>query len=205
MGTSIPDITVIIPCRVGESADITLNSLANQTYKGFKVVVVHDTDSKGAPWARNEGFKQCDTPFVLFSDNDIDWKPHALETMRNVLERFPDKAYTYGRFMVGPVLMGHRLFDPARLVGGNYVTTMSLLRSADFHGFDESLKRLQDWDLWLTLLVKYKKRGVYCNDFIFTTEVREGLTLGNPVSEWEARQIILKKHGLPYDEFEKKQ
>jgi hypothetical protein len=73
---------------------------------------------------------------------------------------------------------------------------MSLIRSADFPGFDESLHRLQDWDLYLTLLAQ-GKRGVYCNDIIFTTKVRDGITHNGPVDILEAERRIKEKHDLP--------
>lgn len=171
-------ITVVIPCRETEDAQTTLKSLATQSFKDFKTVVVKD-QGKGAPWARNEGFKQCDTEFVLFSDNDISWKENALEVMLQTLQRFPRASYTYGRFKVDEVIWGHQMFDPVKLLTANYVSTMSLLRADDFRlcgGFDESLKGFQDWDLWLNLLINHKKRGVYCNELIFTTEPRVGIS-----------------------------
>ena len=201
---SNPRITIVIPVRgndeKNEGYDIAGASLAAQTYQDFKLVVVPD-QGKGAPWARNEGFKQCDTEFVLFSDNDISWKSHALDTMLAVLSRTPRAAYCYGRYQIGELIVGHHFFDPARLLCGNYISTMSLLRSADFHGFDESLKKFQDWDLWLTLLLKHQKRGVYCNDLIFTTEVKPGITWKGDLTAQEGLDIINQKHKLNLPEF----
>lgn len=196
-------ITIVIPCKehdgIVDPATITLDSLAKQTFKDFKVVVVPD-QGKGANWARNEGFKQCDTEFVLFSDNDIQWKENALEVMVQTLRRFTRASYAYGRFHLvhskGFTVWGHQHFDPVRLLVGNFVSTMSLIRAKDFPGFDESLKRYQDWDLWITML-KQGKRGVYCNELIFTTDWREGIsTFGGVSGATEAARIINDKHGL---------
>lgn len=161
-----------------EDAAITCDSLKLQTYQDFKIVIVPD-QGKGAPWARNEGFKQCDTEFVIFSDNDIQWKENAIEVMMETLRHFHRASYCYGRFKVDDTLWGHQMFDPIKLLTQNYISTMSLIRSEDFRlcgGFDESLKGFQDWDLWLNLLINHKKRGVYCNEFIFTTEARKGIS-----------------------------
>lgn len=172
-------ITVVIPHRQNtEDASTTLNSLQTQSFQDFKTVVVPD-QFKGANWARNEGFKKCDTEFVLFSDNDIEWKNNALEVMYETLRRFKSAAYSYGRFKVDEQIWGHQVFDPVLLLTANYVSTMSLIRSEDFRlsgGFDESLKGFQDWDLWLGLLINHQKRGVYCNELIFTTKVRKGIS-----------------------------
>ena len=171
-------ITIIIPHRMDEDSHITCDSLKLQTYQDFKIVIVPD-QGKGANWARNEGFKQCDTEFVLFSDNDINWKENALEVMMETLRHFQRASYVYGRFKVDENIWGHQMFNPIMLLTANYISTMSLLRSEDFRlcgGFDEEIKGFQDWDLWLNLLINHGKRGVYCNELIFTTEARKGIS-----------------------------
>src|SRR3990167_10322127 len=117
-------VTIVIPHRMTERAETTLQSLQNQTYSDCKTIVVPD-QGKGANWARNEGFKQCDTEFVLFSDNDISWKENALEVLYQTLQRFRFCSYSYGRFKVGDTIWGHQMFDPAKLLCGNYISTMS--------------------------------------------------------------------------------
>ena len=186
---------------MSETPDVTVNSLNEQTFKDFKTVIVYD-QGKGANWARNEGFKQCDTPYVLFSDNDISWKPNALEVLVQTLNRFKLASYAYGRFKVDDVIWGHQMFDPIKLLTANFVSTMSLLRSDDFRlcgGFDENLKGFQDWDLWLNLLIKHKKRGVYCNELIFTTEPRVGISSNR--DNLEVGRIINDKWDLKLPRF----
>ena len=184
-----------------EDASTTLQSLQNQTYSDFKTIVVPD-QGKGANWARNEGFKSCDTEYVLFSDNDINWKPNALEVMVETLKYFKRASYTYGRFKVDETIWGHQMFDPLKLLTENYISTMSLLRSDDFRlcgGFDESLKGFQDWDLWLNLLINHKKRGIYCNELIFTTEPRKGISAER--DNLECGRVINDKYNLKLPRF----
>lgn len=199
MGDNLPEITVVIPCREPVDASITLDSLAKQTYQGFKTVVVPD-GGLGANWARNHGFMQCDTEFVLFSDDDIEWKSHALETLLRTL-KMTKASWSYGRFIVyggtGPeqgTVWANEPWDPYLLKDHNYISTMSLIRAKDFPGFDERIQRLQDWDLWLTM-VEQGKRGVYCNDLIFTTKIRPGITHGGP-DVIDSENIVRRKHGL---------
>lgn len=184
-----------------ETPEITVDSLAKQTFKDFKIVVVYD-QGKGANWARNEGFKQCDTEFVIFSDNDISFKENALEVLYQTLQRFRLVSYAYGRFKVDDVIWGHQMFDPIKLLTENYISTMSLIRSDDFRlcgGFDESIKGFQDWDLWLNLLINHKKRGVYCNELIFTTESRQGISAER--DNLECGRIINDKYNLKLPRF----
>ena len=190
-------LSVVIPHRKGSDCKVTLDSLAKQTFKDFKIIMVEDTDKKGANWARNEGFKQVDTEYVLFSDDDINWMPYALETLYNALQGTL-ASYSYGHFNVNVngeygLTEADREFDPHLLLERNFISTMSMIRSADFLGFDESIKRFQDWDLWLTML-RQGMEGVYCRKLIFTTEERMGITNTVPLDESVA--VIKKKHLL---------
>lgn len=191
-------ITVVIPCRETETSEITLDFLSRQIYRGFKTVVIKDK-GKGANWARNEGFKQADTEFVLFSDNDIEWKPNALEKMITILDKFSKPAYAYGRYDLGGRIWSHQPWWPDLLRDHNYISTMSLWRTKEFPGFDESLLRLQDWDVYLTAL-EQGKRGIYCEELIFSTKIRPGITFDNALNPgttyMEAERIVKKKHGL---------
>lgn len=190
-----PIISIVIPVRKGENAYTTLNSLKNQTFKRFKVIIVNDEDEKGANWARNKGMELVDTNFVLFSDNDITWEPDAIERLYNTLKKNPRASYAYGAYEMDGKMQCNKKFDKAKLRVQNYISTMTLIRTKHFPGFDEKIKRLQDWDLWLTML-EQKRIGVYCGKRIFTTEVRSGITYGSGMSYDEAYAIVKKKHAL---------
>lgn len=199
MGTSIPELTIVIPHREWETAEYTLNSLKISSYQDFKTVVVPD-QGKGACWARNEGFKQVDTEFVLFSDNDIQWTVNGIKHMVDTLKEHPEASYCYGIYRIAQFIQCHEDFDPELLTRHNYISTMSVIRSKDFPGFDETLKRFQDWDLWLNLLLNHKKVGVNCNKLIFETPVKAGITQDPELNEIEATKIIKDKYKLntPY-------
>jgi len=141
-------ITIVIPLREGSTADITLKSLEGQTFDDFDIVTIQD-QGNGANWARNEGFKKVKTEFVLFSDDDIDWDPYALEYLYNKLIETPEASFSYGAYQMGDNVYCYQDYDAGTLMQMNYISTMSLIRSEHFPGFDVSVKRLQDWDLWL--------------------------------------------------------
>jgi glycosyltransferase involved in cell wall biosynthesis len=188
-------LTIVIPNRLGENALTTLNSLGKQTFRDFEIVIVVDKNRLGANWARNEGFKSVNTEFVLFSDNDIQWEPDALETMIKVLDDNPDVSYSYGSYNIGITVQCDREFNVQELMSGNYISTMSVIRTKDFPGFDNNIKRLQDWDLWLTML-KDMKIGKYCGKKIFETFERNGISSGASIGIAEADRIIKEKHNL---------
>lgn len=158
-----------------------------------KKVVIND-EGKGANWARNKGYKAVKTEFVLFSDNDIKWRENALEALLEVLQEHPEASYSYGAYYLGDELKCNQFYDAELLKRANFASTMSLIRRKDFPGFDESLKRFQDWDLWLTM-AEQGKCGVHCGEIIFDTEVRDGITNNGPDLK-ESWEIIKKKHNL---------
>ena len=93
----------------------------------------------------------------------------------------------------------------------NYISTMSLVRTASFPGFDESLARFQDWDLWLTIAERGGV-GVYVPEILFETNFGGTMSTRIPsiaakfpkIFLWwprvkkmyDARRVIEQKHHL---------
>lgn len=169
-------ISVVIP--VWNNADQlarALASLAQQTFTDFSVTVVDDGSrdasardvaarswpfpiayhrlerNGGAPRARNEGARQSTGDELLFLDADIVLHPDALQDMHTALAAHPDVAFVYTDFRYGWKRFRGRVFDADALRQTNYIHTSALTRRSAFPGFDESLKKFQDWDLWLTI------------------------------------------------------
>ncbi len=172
-----------------ETAETTLRTLP----KDLLYIVVPDK-GKGANWARNQGFKRVSTEYVLFSDNDIKWRENAILSLLKALEEHPEASYSYGAYKMGDQIYCDQEFDEDLLYLTNYISTMSLVRTKDFPGFDEKIERFQDWDVWLTMLEDGKK-GVYCGEVIFDTDVREGITLNGP-DLVKSFNVIREKHNL---------
>lgn len=203
-------ITCILIHRKNEEYGIAMKSLKAQTIADEIIIIkVEDEDSLGASWARNEGVKRMrdltgETEFLLFSDNDINWQTNALETMVKVLKLAPKASYAYGRWRKGNQVYSHFPFQGKVLKETNFISTMSLFRTKDFpkEGFDESIKRLNDWELFLRMFLRYNKRGVYVNDLIFETSFpapgQPSITEGHPIEEYhQAVDLVRKKYNLP--------
>lgn len=193
-----PLISIIIP--VYNRAAIfqqTLQSALAQSYPNLEFIVVDDGSSPaitlpsgaeakvrllrqknaGAPAARNAGFAQSTGEYVIFWDADIMAEPRCLRALYEALQRHPEASYAYCDFKFGAKKMTAGEFSAAELREGNYITTTSLIRRADFPGFDESLRRFQDWDLWLTMLAK-QKIGTYVPECLFR------VIAGGTMSSW---------------------
>lgn len=174
-----------------------------------KEIIINDNQGS-APKKRNEGFKQSSQPYIFFCDDDIVLPANALQRLYDDLiqnQRRNNKIkYSYCGYH-GIVLHPHthpmggnfpiksKPFDGDALRKGNYISTMSLVERIAFPMFDENLKRLQDWDVWLTMLTNGYE-GVFVPDIkFFAYYLDEGITSKNN-NEQEAILAIIRKHNL---------
>lgn len=185
------EITIVIPNKLGEDPEVTINSLYQQTYNNFDIIIINDYEGN-ANKARNKGLQKVSTPYVLFSDNDISWYPTAIEDLYVELKNDPTISFTYGSWKMDGVIHSNESWDEEKLLKSNYISTMSLVRVEDHPGFDENIKRLQDWDVWLTMIENGHK-GKFINKEIFSTLKRKGIST-NSISWDEAYSVISKKH-----------
>lgn len=183
-------ISVIIPAyNQADKITKTLTSLERQSYRDFEVIIVDDgsTDNlsetvghylekskmtnsffifrqknSGAPAARNTGFLKSRGEFLFFLDSDVILAPNAFKTFIDILSANPGASYSYSSFYFGKKLFRLEPFSQARLRRAPFISTMSLIKRSDFPAemWDESLKKFQDWDLYLTML-EHDHRGVY--------------------------------------------
>jgi glycosyltransferase involved in cell wall biosynthesis len=200
-------ISIIIPVYNGAKTIInTVKSIEAQTYRDFEVIIVNDgsrdntrsvferflesfkvgnnyyfinQENKGAPAARNRGLKESRGSYILFCDCDAILKSDALEKMLQALESRPEIAYVYSSFYWGNKLFKLWPFDADRLKKMPYIHTMSLIRREFFPegGWDESIKKLQDWDLWLTML-ENGHGGFFIDEALFKIKP------GGTISSW---------------------
>lgn len=231
-------ISIIIPVyNQADKILKTLKSLAGQTYQDFEVIIINDgsrdnveaifskyyaglksdrhylffnQENQGAPAARNRGEREAQGEYLFFCDADAVLAPDALATMLQALLDNPDASYVYSSFRWGKKLFKLGPFDPDKLKKMPYIHTMSLIRRGDFPkgGWDEGIKKLQDWDLWLTML-EQGKVGLWIPKVLFT------VAPGGTISSWlpafayrllpflpsvrrynRALKIIKEKHGL---------
>jgi glycosyltransferase involved in cell wall biosynthesis len=181
-----------------------IESIAKKHQLSLKII--HQKHG-GAPRARNRGFKESIGEYVIFWDADVIAFPEMLFKMYAALQNYPEASYAYSEIKLGWKKINSQSFDEKALRRYNYIDMISLLRRKDFPGFDETLKRLQDWDLWLTLLEQDKK-GIFIPEVL-----KKALVSRTGISNWlpsflyrgpfttkarrsyeEARKVIIAKH-----------
>lgn len=232
-------IVVVIPCfNHADTLPSVLESLARQTRLPKEIVVVDDgsTDhpevvieawknrlpltfvrfetNRGAPAARNEGARRTSAPLLLFLDADAVLQPDALETYLHALNERPAADFAYGNFLWGTKRFRGHPFDLQSLKERNFIHTSSLLRRSAFPGFDESLKKFQDWDLWLTMAERGSTGCWIDRELMRIQPRREGMSRWLPRIMYripwqqlgfipkeihryqEAEKIVRQKHGI---------
>lgn len=197
-------ISIVVPVyNQGDKIGACLESILSQTYTDWEVIVVNDgsTDTvgsviqayqprfsadrllyfsqtnQGANAARNAGAAQAHGTYLIFCDADIVLREDCLAKMMTALEKHPEVSFAYCAFYYGAKLFSSFGYDEARLRTMPYIHTTALLRREHFPGFDKTLKRFQDWDLWLTMLAQ-QHRGVWLHESLFTVKT------GGTMSSW---------------------
>ncbi|PIS05036.1 MAG: hypothetical protein COT81_03195 [Candidatus Buchananbacteria bacterium CG10_big_fil_rev_8_21_14_0_10_42_9] len=231
----MPKIDIVIPVfEQGKQLLRCLDSLKKQSLQDFSIIIVNDGSNdgtsdilkklkdhafwknrieiieqpnRGAAAARNSGFQRVKAPFVLFCDADVTLRTDCLDKMLRVLQLHKNSSYVYSNFKYGLKTFNLRPFKQLNLKAQPQIHTTALMRSADFPGFDENLKRFQDWDLWLTML-KNNHYGKFIDEVLFT--VKPGGTMSRWLPSWlyklkflpsvkkynQAKKTIVEKHNL---------
>lgn len=174
----INDITVCIATIPPRSKELrrALASVAVQTLQPAAVVVEYDHERTGAAATKNRAAAKATTEWLAFLDDDDQFLPHHLETLRRAATQTlirdrcwePDVVYSIPDV---PQVPGRRdpsgrygvPFDPEELRRRSYIQTTSLIWTDAFHnagGFqvpdrtmpDGSPCPYDDWGLWLAML-----------------------------------------------------
>jgi len=185
-------ISIIIPVyNQAKLLDRCLTSINKQTYNDYEIIIIDDgskdeitaviekyikvfghklsyyeEENRGANPARNRGARRARGEYLIFCDADVEMKPDMLELMLSTLKNNPDASYCYASFKWGWKTFKLWPFDAAKLKKLPYIHTTSLIRREHFPGFDEKINKLQDWDLWLTMLLQ-GHIGVWLNQILF--------------------------------------
>ncbi len=204
-----PLISVIIPSYQHASTLVAcLESVLSQTYAPIEIVLVDDgsndvtaevvkpylnrinyiyQQNRGGNRARNVGYKASKGEYVIFTDADVVMESTMLQTMFDQLATNSAVSFSYSAFRFGWKHFSSYPFNAERLRQMNYIHTTSLMRRHAFPGFDETLKRFQDWDVWLTIVERGGSGIFICEELFKITDDRKR----KGISEW--RPSILYK------------
>lgn len=169
-------------------------------------IIIIDDENLTVQQKRNKGAEKATQKYLFFCDDDTLLPKNHLLNLYEALENNPDKGFAYTDYQAivvdtknhpkgGNYYHKAREFDENFLKKNNYIDTSSLVRKDVFVGWDENIKRLQDWDVWLSISLKGHK-GKYVKDsHIFKFYLDEGIT-SKKMDIYEAIRIVKEKHNL---------
>ncbi len=182
------------------STDKTVDLLTNFN----EVIVMKHETNRGANAARNTGLSIAGGAYVFVGDADAQYSPDILQKMLDALESAPHHiGYVYCNwFNMGTQREGFTIthaFDIDDLKRDNYIPMPSLIRRSALDAlgqpvFDESIARLQDWDLWLRL-AQEGICGMHLPEVLFVHHMRKAsITQLDGKSYKDARKVVIAKH-----------
>ncbi len=165
----MPKVSIVIPCyNHGKYVHEAVESVLNQTYQDFEIIIVNDgstdeytnnlltnyktpktriihTDNQGLASARNNGIKEARGEYILALDADNKITPHYISKAVEVLNNEPEigVVYAYAR------LIGEKqgvwefpAFNERRLLLGNFIEACSVYRKKiweECNGYDPDM------------------------------------------------------------------
>ncbi|HOD35758.1 MAG TPA: glycosyltransferase [Syntrophales bacterium] len=181
----------------------TLNTAGNIHY-------VRHERNRGLPAARNTGIRLARGKYIAYLDDDDVYYPDHLETLVSHLESNEHKvAYTdahrafqekrNGRYQIVKKDVPYSFdFDYERILRDNFIPVLCVMHEKSCLGevglFDETLKSLEDWDLWMRMSRKFKFAHIPKVTCAFTWR-QDGstMTTGQSGEMAQARTIVTKR------------
>lgn len=225
-----PTVSVIIPAyNAAKYIGETLNSVFNQTFTSYEVIVINDgspdteelerellpyasrinyirQENQGAAAARNVALRAARGGLVAFLDADDRWFPTFLDKQIKFLhETNVDFVYSDALLFGDSPLAGRSFMDvqPSRgavtpvsllSVDVTVLTSAVLARKQPIFEvglFDETMRRGQDFDLWLRL-ARHGVRFAYQREVLAQHRMVESGLSGDTISKLKRTVSVLE-------------
>lgn len=179
----MPKISVIIPCyNQGQYLEEAVQSVLNQTFKDFEIIVVNDgstdqatieilnnfnmpktkvihTTNQKLAMARNNGIKESKGQYILPLDCDDKIGEKYLELANDILDNNSEIGIVYCRAEYFGVKEGEWFlpsYNFPEILLCNQIFCSSLYRKSDWEkvgGYNPNMiYAFEDWDFWLSLI-----------------------------------------------------
>lgn len=188
------ELIVIDDCSTDGTASV-LQSLNHE-----KLNYIQLDKNVGGAAARNIGIKKSTGNVIAFIDSDTIWYKNKISKQidylksDNVVFCSYRKQRNHDWIIPNSIEKSGFLFDD--LIYQNFVDTPSVIMMKrileSVGGFDESLPRFQDWDLFMRLAKKFEFYHV--NEVLFDSLTLDGSISSNDLARLNALHIIFEKN-----------
>lgn len=192
-------IKSVLSCSEETFEIILINDGSTDNLQGVISPYLNDTRffyieqiNKGLAGARNTGIANANGEYLVFLDSDDLILPNKLKIQKEFLHRHPfiDLVYSNSEWFIEddfantkevsfPVYKGDVLHH---LIFGNFIHVNSVMVRKDAvikaGLFDENLRELEDWDLWLRMALNGSKFG-FTPGVLSKVRIRKGSMTSN--------------------------
>jgi glycosyltransferase involved in cell wall biosynthesis len=204
-----PDFEIIVVDDA--STDNTKEVISEFQNGDERIRYIRLDNNKGGAAARNTGINAAQGVYIAFQDSDDEWFPDKLRKQMTLFTTAPKEVgVVYTGFW--RIENGNKIYIPwswvikkngnvhKELLNGNFITTQSIVTRKECLEkagmFDESLPRLQDWELAIRLSLYYHFMCIdepLVNSFYSIESIS-----ANDKALVKAMKIVLLKH---FDKF----
>lgn len=156
------DLVVVDDASTDNSLAVAEQWITQHLPRFNRVLLCRNDSNSGLALTRNSAFARAETQYVLPLDADNILLPNCAETLLKAIEPI-NAAFVYPgiqRFGNSDGVFGFEPFDPNRLMTGNYIDAMALVRKsawAQAGGYDHIQYGWEDFDFWC----KFVERGLW--------------------------------------------
>lgn len=147
------------------STDTTLTIAQLIAQRDQRIRIFKNPTNSGTGVTRNNALKHCEGNYIAFLDADDLWKPNKLERQLQFMQE-QQQPFTFSFYecideagkSLYKVVEAPKNLSYRQLFFCNYVGNLTGIYDADFFGkiAISSIRKRQDWMLWLTILKKLK-------------------------------------------------
>lgn len=160
----------------------------------------------GANYCRNYGAKNAKGRYLAFIDSDVVWKNNKIERQLNCLRENSDCDLVFCKTMLiknnkaieFPKRDEHHVLEPNSLKYGNFIDTNTVLIKKEIvlncGGFDENLPRLQEWELFIRLIMKQTHKFFYMDEHLCDNYIQNDSISMDSSKYNAAMDYIINKH-----------
>lgn len=181
------ELVIIDDCSAKHLSTSLLNMFNEQALRlNIKFNYIYNSEPKGGNFSRNLGIKKTSSPLVHFLDDDDFWLENKIKDQAEVFINDNEIGLVYtGKCFVQDTNLKHikrkSKHKKAESViwRGNYIgSTSGVSVKREFlelsNGFDENLKSLQDYDLWIRVLELTQSAWDNKHNLIYTVHTNVG-------------------------------